>query len=94
MRYTVQDLLRTDIKNLVPYSSARNEYDGDAKVFLDANENWQNFVGKHNYHRYPDPLQRSLKEKIGKVFGFRSEQLVITTEAMRSSIFCFGLSTP
>ncbi|NLV85328.1 MAG: histidinol-phosphate transaminase [Spirochaetales bacterium] len=77
MRYTVQDLLRTDIKNLVPYSSARNEYDGDAKVFLDANENWQNFVGKHNYHRYPDPLQRSLKEKIGKVFGFRSEQLVI-----------------
>lgn len=53
-------LLRKNIQSLKPYSSARDEYTGDAMVFLDANENPFN----EPYNRYPDPLQRTVKEKV------------------------------
>ncbi len=56
----IKDLLRKNIQTLKPYSSARDEYTGDAMVFLDANENPFN----EPYNRYPDPLQRKLKEKV------------------------------
>lgn len=57
----ISRLIRPNIVNLVPYSSARDEYTGSAAVFLDANEN--PFNGPYN--RYPDPYQAALKEKIG-----------------------------
>ena len=56
----LQKLLRNNIQSLKPYSSARDEYTGEAVVFLDANENPFN----HPYNRYPDPLQKELKNKI------------------------------
>jgi len=56
----INKLLRTNIQTLKPYSSARDEYTGEAMVFLDANENPFN----EPYNRYPDPLQKELKEKI------------------------------
>ncbi len=56
----INNLLRKNIQNLKPYSSARDEYSGDAMVFLDANENPFN----EPYNRYPDPLQKELKQKI------------------------------
>lgn len=56
----INNLLRKNIKSLQPYSSARDEYSGEAMVFLDANENPFN----QPYNRYPDPLQRELKAKI------------------------------
>ncbi|WP_167618217.1 histidinol-phosphate transaminase [Maribellus sediminis] len=56
----INQLLRKNIQDLKPYSSARDEYTGEAMVFLDANENPFN----QPYNRYPDPLQRALKEKI------------------------------
>ncbi len=56
----IDKLLRKNIKSLQPYSSARDEYSGEAMVFLDANENPFN----QPYNRYPDPLQRELKGKI------------------------------
>ena len=56
----LKKLLRKNIQDLEPYSSARDEYTGDAMVFLDANENPFN----QPYNRYPDPLQRELKAKI------------------------------
>jgi len=37
--FNLDDLVRENIKNLKPYSSARNEFTGEASVFLDANEN-------------------------------------------------------
>lgn len=52
--------LRKNILNLKPYSSARDEFSGEAMVFLDANENPFN----QPYNRYPDPLQRKLKARI------------------------------
>jgi histidinol-phosphate aminotransferase len=54
------DLLRPNIRNLKPYSSARDEFHGEASVFLDANENPYN----EPYNRYPDPMQRELKNRI------------------------------
>lgn len=66
-------LIRTNIKNLKPYSSARDEYTGEAMVFLDANENPFN----QPYNRYPDPLQRKLKEKIAKIKNCQPEQLFL-----------------
>lgn len=58
-------LVRKSIKNLKPYSSARDEYSGSASVFLDANESPFNAP----YNRYPDPHQTELKEIISKLKG-------------------------
>ncbi|MGV8091118.1 MAG: histidinol-phosphate transaminase [Mangrovibacterium sp.] len=69
----IENLIRTNIKNLKPYSSARDEYSGEAMVFLDANENPFNAP----YNRYPDPLQRKLKEKIAQVKQCRPEQIFL-----------------
>lgn len=56
-------LIRPNILRLKPYSSARDEFHGEASVFLDANENPLN----NPYNRYPDPLQRSLKIKVAEI---------------------------
>ncbi len=61
---TLQELTRTNIWKLKPYSSARDEYKGvTASVFLDANENPYNMP--HN--RYPDPMQCELKTLLSKI---------------------------
>ena len=66
----LQELVRPNIWELAPYSSARNEYAGrEARVFLDANENPYNAP----FNRYPDPLQLALKETIAKVKGVAKE---------------------
>jgi histidinol-phosphate aminotransferase len=64
-------LVRKNILNLKPYSSARDEYQGNASAFLDANENPYNSP----YNRYPDPLQRKLKNKIAKIKGVHDENI-------------------
>jgi histidinol-phosphate aminotransferase len=62
-------LLRPNIKNLVPYSSARDEYTGDALVFLDANENAFGSPMEQQFNRYPDPLQFEVKKRISEIKG-------------------------
>lgn len=69
----INDLLRKNIKALKPYSSARDEYSGEAMVFLDANENPYNFP----YNRYPDPLQKKLKEKISVIKKINAENIFL-----------------
>lgn len=61
----LQKLVRENIWNLKAYSSARNEFRGEASAFLDANEN----PLRSEYNRYPDPLQWKLKEKIANIKG-------------------------
>ncbi|HKG05750.1 MAG TPA: histidinol-phosphate transaminase [Pedobacter sp.] len=77
----INKLQRENIKNLKPYSTARDEYKGQASVFLDANENsygspifnedTENRGGtqQQNYNRYPDPLQLDLKDAISRIKG-------------------------
>ncbi|MBQ7422427.1 MAG: histidinol-phosphate transaminase [Prevotella sp.] len=70
----LQELVRANIWELAPYSSARNEYTGRAaRVFLDANENPYN----KPYNRYPDPLQLDLKAEISKIKGVRTDQIFL-----------------
>jgi histidinol-phosphate aminotransferase len=65
--------LRKNILHLKPYSSARDEFSGEAMVFLDANENPFN----QPYNRYPDPLQRKLKEQIAEIKGVGVESIFL-----------------
>jgi histidinol-phosphate aminotransferase len=69
----LEKILRKNIASLKPYSSARDEYTGEAMVFLDANENPFN----QPYNRYPDPLQKELKEKIAGIKEVRPEQIFL-----------------
>lgn len=75
--YAIEELMRPNIRSLVPYSSARSEFTGDARVFLDANENWRDFVGNRGRNRYPDPLQKALKKKLAHVLGLPPDRLAV-----------------
>lgn len=66
------NLLRANIRSLIPYSSARDEYSGEQAVLLDANENPYG-----NLNRYPDPLQKKLKRRISEIKNVPPEQIFI-----------------
>ncbi len=61
----LETLVRKNVRNLKPYTSARDEFKGDAEVYLDANEN----PHRTGYNRYPDPMQNALKKKLGEIKG-------------------------
>lgn len=56
-----------------PYASARDEFKGEADIFLDANEN----PYPSPYNRYPDPLQWRVKEKLAAIKGVEPEQIFL-----------------
>lgn len=64
MSFELNNIVRDNIRELIPYSSARNEFSGRASVFLDANENPFNSP----YNRYPDPIQKQLKERVSSLY--------------------------
>jgi histidinol-phosphate aminotransferase len=71
---TLQELVRDNIWQLAPYSSARSEFSGhEAHVFLDANENPYN----KPFNRYPDPLQTELKAELSKVKQVPTENIFL-----------------
>ncbi|PQB04439.1 histidinol-phosphate transaminase [Aureitalea marina] len=71
----VEKLIRPWINSLQAYSSARDEFVGEAggMVFLDANEN----PFETGVNRYPDPRQRSLKSLLAKNKGVPEDQLIL-----------------
>ena len=82
-------LTRPNIRQLAPYSSARNEYSGHtARVFLDANESPYNTP----LNRYPDPLSLELKQKIEQVKGIPADYTFVgngSDEAIDLVYRCF-----
>ena len=70
--FQLDKIVRPNILNLKPYSSARDEYKGKDAVFLDANENP---FGELN--RYPDPHQTALKEKLSIIKSISTENIFI-----------------
>jgi len=66
-------LVRKNILEMKPYSSARDDYSGTASVFLDANENPFNAP----LNRYPDPQQTELKQRIAQMKGLRAEEIFL-----------------
>lgn len=75
--FDLNKLIRENIKTLVPYSSARDEFSGDASVYLDANENSLGSPLSKNYNRYPDPYQTKLKEEISKIKGIPPQHIFL-----------------
>ncbi len=72
---SIQNLIRPTIKALKPYSSARDEYQGnsDDMVFLDANENpFENGV-----NRYPDPQQRTVKSLLSEIKDIPQQNILL-----------------
>jgi histidinol-phosphate aminotransferase len=70
----IEQLLRDNIKKIVPYSTARDEFKGSkVDIFLDANEN--PFDTRLN--RYPDPKQKKLKQKISERNGVQTSSIFL-----------------
>lgn len=69
----IEKLLRENIRSLQPYSCARDEFKGEASVYLDANENPYNAP----FNRYPDPLQWEVKEQISKIKNVPAENIFL-----------------
>jgi histidinol-phosphate aminotransferase len=68
----INQLVRKNILALHPYSSARDEFKGDAAIFLDANENPFGIL-----NRYPDPYQKKLKQALSVLKQMLTEQIFI-----------------
>jgi histidinol-phosphate aminotransferase len=73
----MRELLRDNIANLVPYRCARNDFTGAAEVYLDANENWQDFAGNKGRNRYPDPLCTAVRKQLEAVQGLPFSRTVV-----------------
>lgn len=75
MSFDIDRIIRENVRNLKPYSSARDEYiaDGSEKIFMDANEN----PFDNGLNRYPDPQQRSLKAVIAQRNGLSQNHLLL-----------------
>ncbi|HLW50610.1 MAG TPA: histidinol-phosphate transaminase [Sphingobacteriaceae bacterium] len=87
--FDLDKLIRDNIRDLTPYSSARDEFKGQASIYLDANENafgsplpldavpfWGSGMSTA-YHRYPDPHQSQLKERISQIKGVPSQHIFL-----------------
>ena len=82
----LKELTRPNIRALKPYSSARDEYSGaEASVFLDANENPYNTPN----NRYPDPMQRELKNLIAPVKKVKPENIFLGNGSDEAIDLCF-----
>jgi len=77
MAFELDKLVRPNIKTLKPYSSAKDEYTGAAKILLNANENSLGSPLTKWYNRYPDPYQKQLKEKLAFVKQIAANQIFI-----------------
>lgn len=73
MKFVPENIVRKSLLKVKPYSTARDEFKGNASIFLDANENPYNT----DFNRYPDPRQSKLKEAIAQLKNVRPQQIII-----------------
>ena len=73
----IDQLVRPNIRQMKPYSSARDEFQGTAQVMLDANENSLGSAGPARFNRYPDPLQRAVKAEIARLKDVAAAQIFL-----------------
>ncbi len=71
--FNINQITRKNIQELVPYSSAREEFSGTANIWLDANEN----PFESNINRYPDPFQNELKEVVSSLKNINTKNIFI-----------------
>ena len=70
-----ENLVRNHLKTVKAYSSARDEFEGEAEVFLDANENSLGSATEGFYNRYPDPHHKALKNKWSEIKGVATNSI-------------------
>ncbi|WP_297703904.1 histidinol-phosphate transaminase [uncultured Eudoraea sp.] len=75
MKFDLNRLVRENVRELKPYSSARDEYfsDGSKMVFIDANES----PYSNGINRYPDPQQRELKTHLAQTFSLSPANILL-----------------
>jgi histidinol-phosphate aminotransferase len=73
----LDSLIRPNIRAMKPYSSARDEFQGEAQVMLDANENSLGSTGPTRFNRYPDPQQRAVKAALAQLKGVDASQIFL-----------------
>ena len=66
-------VIRPNILALAPYSCARDEFKGEASVYVDANESPYN----NGVNRYPEPLQPEVKALLAPLKGVRPSQIFL-----------------
>jgi len=77
MNFNLDTLIRENVKKLIPYSSARDDFKGEAKIFLDANENSLGSPLRKWYNRYPDPHQLKVKDKLSGIKKIAVENIFL-----------------
>ncbi len=82
--FDLENLIRPNVKQLTPYSCARDDFQGKADIFLDANENPYG-----NLNRYPDPYQRELKAEISKLKHVPVENIFLGNGSDEIIDLCF-----
>jgi histidinol-phosphate aminotransferase len=84
--FSLEKIVRPNILALKPYRSARDEFKGTATAYLDANENP---FGTLN--RYPDPLQKQLKNKLSQIKGIVTENIFVGNGSDEAIDLCFRI---
>lgn len=72
---SIEELVRTNIRELEPYRSARDDY--EEGTLMDANENslGSPIKGVEGLHRYPSPYQPGLRNRIAELREVRLENI-------------------
>lgn len=73
--FDIEKLVRPNVREMAPYSSARDEFEGEAQIYLDANENSLGSASNELFNRYPDPRQNLLRARVAELKGVQPEQL-------------------
>lgn len=82
----IEKLIRPELRNLKPYSSARHESNQQDLILLDANENP---FGELN--RYPDPYHTQLKSALANLKGLATNQVFLGNGSDEVIDLCFRL---
>lgn len=83
----IESLVRPNIRTMVPYSTARDEFKGVAEVFMDANES----PFDNGYNRYPDPSQARLKRRIAEIKGVDVQNIFVGNGSDEAIDLCFRI---
>ena len=69
----ITSLFRKNIKQLAPYSTARDEYEGELGIYLDANEN----PFDNGFNRYPDPHNKRIRAKVAAMRSIAADRIFV-----------------
>ncbi len=75
MNFSLENLVRDNIKTMQPYSSARDEFKDfeQQMIYLDANEN----PNENGINRYPDTQQKSVKKILSEIKKVATNQILL-----------------